>query len=205
LNNAIDYQSIDADLIVHKKWEHCLQLFRCQSKNELYIRIALSEVLIASVLNQLKIKKGVHIIQRILIDESKAASFAPCCYPIPDDKIFAVLTNSKGLVVHQSSCTNLMHTKRKNVQWFEADWKMNKQAEFLTLIEVSIDNQRGALASIANVIAKENANIEHLEAQEKDNFIRSLKLLIMVNHQQHLNKIIKKLNKLKLVQGVKRV
>ena len=43
-----------------------------------------------------------------------AINFAHCCYPIPGDEVTGVLTSSKGLVMHRSTCSNLEHIKEKN-------------------------------------------------------------------------------------------
>ena len=69
---------------------------------------------------------------------------------------------------------------------------------------IDVDNQRGALASIANTMAKLGINIEHIEISEKDSYLKSLNLVISVTNTEQLADISKHLTQLDLVQSVKR-
>lgn len=203
LNNALDYQSINA--INKSSWKRCLDDFKCQSKNELYIKIGLSELLISVVLNKLQ-HKDQPLVQKIIIKETKgkSISFAHCCYPVPGDKVAGILTASKGLVMHRFDCGNLIHAKQKKEQWLAIDWQVNKDQEFEALIKVKAENRRGILASIANEIAKIGVNIEHLEVEEKDYSMKALKLRISVSSLEQLDEVLYTIKSLKFVHSVNR-
>ena len=207
LSNALDYLGVDSDNINESKWQACLDSLNCESLEDMYLRIGLSEILVSVVLNKLQCNDDQCSVQSIIINttQNKAISFARCCYPIPGNKVAGILTTSKGLVMHRTDCANLIRAKAKNTQWLNIDWQSDKSESFEVKIVVEVDNQRGTLASIANVVSKLDSNIEHIEVQEKDNSIKSLDLIISVTNINHLQEIIQALKALKFIQNVHRV
>ena len=207
LSNALDYLTIDMVSISAEKWQTCLDELGCDSLEELHLGIGLSEILVSVVLNKLQYDNDKYAVQNIRISSTrdKAISFAHCCYPIPGDKVSGILTTSKGLVMHRSDCANLVRLKSKQAQWLSIDWQSDENESFDVKVAVDVDNQRGTLASIANMISKLESNIEHIEVQEKDNSIKSLDLVISVADSKHLYEITQALKTLKFIQSVRRI
>ncbi len=207
LNNALDYQNIDTNSISDQAWESCLKDLRCQSVSDLYIKIALSEVLVSVVLNKLLGDDSNILVKNIVIKstQGKSISFAHCCYPIPGDQVAGVLTTSKGLVMHRANCSNLLHAKQKNEQWLSIDWQADENEIFEVLIRVQVQNRRGMLASIANAIARLGVNIEHLEVEEKDHSMKALNLVVSVSNFEKLDEILYEIKSLEFVKSVERV
>lgn len=205
LTNALDYQG-DGTPISKEKWQACLQNLKCNSKQDLYMKIALSEILVSFVLNKIQGKEGDEPNNRVSIKSTKdnSISCARCCYPIPGDKVAGILTNSKGLVLHRFDCGNLLRAKQKNEQWLEVDWQADDDEEFEVLIRIQNENRRGMLASIASAIAKANVNIENLEVEENNGSMRALKLLISVSGLSQLDEAICAIKSLKFVYSVSR-
>ena len=206
LTNALQYQGGNT-LIDEDKWQTCLDDLKCDSKSDLYMKIGLSEVLVSVVLNRLQCEGESCLIKSINIKKTqgKAISFAHCCYPIPGDKVAGVLTTSKGLVMHRFDCGNLIHAKQKNEQWLEINWQADENEEFEVLIRVYVENRRGMLASIANVIAKIGINIEHLEVEERDHSMKALNLVISVTNNNKLDEALYAIKSLEFVSSVERV
>ncbi|WP_235093706.1 RelA/SpoT family protein [Candidatus Ruthturnera calyptogenae] len=207
LTNALDYQNINTDGIDEIQWLACLKALNCDSKEDMYMKIGLSEILVSVALNKLQGTNAKHVIQKISIHKAqgKAISFASCCHPIPGDKVAGVLSTSKGMVVHRVICANLVRIKSKNAQWLNIDWQTDKDEEFKAMININVANNRGTLASIASIISKMNINIECLEIQEKDNSIKSLNMVISVTHITQLNEVFVQLKMLKFIRDVSRV
>ena len=205
LSNALEYQG-GGEPISEESWQACLQDFKCDSKEDLYMKIGLSEAMVSVVLNKLQCDGNHCVIKNIRITKTqgKAISFAHCCYPIPGDKVAGVLTSSKGLVMHRFDCGNLIHAKQKNEQWLEIDWQADEAEEFEVLIRVQVENRRGMLASIANVIAQISVNIEHLEVEEKDHSMKALNLVISVANANKLDEALYAIKSLEFVHSVAR-
>ena len=205
LNNALEYQGDDGP-ISEESWQVCLQDFKCDSREELYMKIGLSEIMVSVVLNKLQCDGDHCVIKNISITQTqgKAISFAHCCYPIPGDKVAGILTTTKGLVMHRIACANLLYAKQKNEQWLQIDWQADKAEEFKVLIRVQVENRRGMLASIANVIAKTGVNIEHLEVEEKDHSMKALNLVVSVVNTSKLEDVLYAIKSLEFVRSVAR-
>ena len=206
LTNALHYQG-DEQLIDEEKWRLCLRDLKCASKEDLYMKIGLSEILVSIALNKLQSGNDNDLIKSISIGhtQGKSISFARCCYPIPGDKVAGILTSAKGLVMHRFDCGNLIHAKQKNEQWLEIDWQADDSEEFEALIRVQVENRRGMLASIANVIAKIDINIEHLEVEERDHSMKALNLVIGVVNTDQLDEAMYEIKSLEFVQQVERI
>ena len=206
LTNAFDYQGVDADSISDDQWQGCLEVLGCSSKEELYLRIGLSEIFVSVVLNQLRTDDSQATIQNIVIRQTqgKAISFAHCCYPIPGDQVVGVLTTSKGMVMHRHDCHNLSQAKNNKQQWLEIDWQADPEEEFLVRINIDVANRRGTLASIANIISKMGINIENLDMLEKDNSMKSLMLGVMVQNTEVLDEVFYNIKQLEFVKNVSR-
>ncbi len=206
LTNAFDYQGVDADSISEQQWQSCLEALGCSSKEDLFLRIGLSEIFVSVVLNQLRTDDSQATIQNIVIrkTQGKAISFAHCCYPIPGDQVVGVLTTSKGMVMHRHDCHNLSQAKNNKQQWLEIDWQADPEEEFLVRINIDVANRRGTLASIANIISKMGINIENLDMLEKDNSMKSLMLGVMVKNTEVLDEVFYNIKQLEFVKNVSR-
>lgn len=206
LDNACEYLHVEIEKISTEKWADCLKSLSCQSKEEMFLRIGLGEVLVSVVLNQLQCDGDHCLIENIKVSDtqSKAINCAQCCYPIPGDQVVGLLTSSKGMVLHRSDCTNFMRIKHKNSQWLGVDWQTKENEEFEVKILIDVNNQRGTLASIANCMAKQGVNIENIEVNERDNYLKSLGLVIAVTNTEQLALVIEQLTALDFVQDVKR-
>lgn len=206
LTNALAYQG-DGSSISEEKWQIGLKNLKCNSKKDLYMKIALSEVLVSFALNKIQNKKDDKLNNRIIVKSTQdnLINCANCCYPIPGDQVDGILTSSKGLVLHRLDCGNLIHAKQKNEQWLKVDWQADKNEEFKVLIRVQIENRRGMLASIVSAISKTNVDIEHLEAEENDVSMRALKLLIRVSGLLQLDEVMYGIKSLEFVHSVVRV
>lgn len=205
LNNALICQGVDG-WIEKEKWETCLKELKCYTKEELYMKIGLSEVLVSIVLN--KIQGGEDgSVKKIKIGgaQGKTVSFAKCCNPIPEDKAVGILTSTKGLVMHRWECGNFTHAKRKNEQWLGIEWDVEDGEEFEVRIMVWVENRMGMLASISNLIAKIGVNIENIGVEENGSLVRALNLVISVPNATRLHSVMAEISRLKYVQEVKRL
>ena len=208
LTNALDYQGIDSQNIGDDRWEKCLKELGCDSKEDLYMKIGLSEVLVSVAFNHLQeTDAGNNLIKKISIrkTQGKAIAFAHCCYPIPGDRVAGILTSSKGMVMHRYDCTNFAHAKQKNTQWLEIDWDADENEVFEVAVSISVVNRRGTLASIANIISKMGINIEQLDVQEKDHAMKAINFVIGVSNKTQLDAMFKELKALEFVHNVERV
>ena len=205
--DALNYQKIKINDVPKDKWEQCLSDLLCANYQELYIKVGLSEIFVAAVVNNLLKDINNETINTITINKTKgmAINFAHCCYPIPGDQVTGVLTTTKGLVMHRSNCSNLEHIKEKNAQWMEIDWKSDEKELFEVGISCLVENRSGRLAAIANTLANLGVNIENIEQQEKPDSTRLFHITVVITNIIQLNNVLDQLNKLPHLISAERI
>ncbi len=125
--------------------------------------------------------------------EGLAIHYAHCCYPVPGDSIMGFISNERGLVIHRTDCPNLTNFRKHPEKWIDVKWENSINAEFSTAIVVETDNRRGVLATIANAIAMEGANIEGVRTEDKDNHHSVIYFTIAIKDGAHLASVLKRL------------
>jgi RelA/SpoT family (p)ppGpp synthetase len=137
--------------------------------------------------------------------EGVVVIFSKCCHPIVGDNITGILNPGRGLVIHRQSCRNLGDTKRQEKNCLAVEWEKHVAIDLPTEIRVDIGNQRGALATVATVIANNGSNIEDIRFNERDGLSANIVFLISVHDKQHLAKIVQGLQALTFITHVERV
>ncbi len=134
--------------------------------------------------------------------EGTVLSFAKCCHPIPGDPILGFLTAGRGLVIHSQHCKNVAEFRKKPEKWVNVAWAGVIEEQFATEIHVEIDNQRGALATVAAAISEHESNIEDVKTKEHDGLHTTLQFVIMVGDRVHLARIMRRLRAIPAVRRI---
>ena len=137
--------------------------------------------------------------------EGMVVNYAKCCRPIPGDTVTGIFNPGKGIVVHRQGCRNLGDFKKQGMNWIEMDWQEELETEFSTEIEVTVDNRRGVLATVASEISLLGSNIENVKTSERDGFSSILSFVIAVRDRVHLAQIMRHVYRLHSVLKVSRV
>ena len=136
--------------------------------------------------------------------EGMVVSFPKCCYPIPGDPIVGILTSGRGIVVHQTSCSNFVDSRESHDMWIDVEWSRSIDQEFDVELSLDVVNKRGVLATIAAAVADENANIEGVELSERDERYSRIRLIVALKDRKHLADLLRKLRAIKTVVRVMR-
>ncbi|MGE0386781.1 MAG: bifunctional GTP diphosphokinase/guanosine-3',5'-bis pyrophosphate 3'-pyrophosphohydrolase [Gammaproteobacteria bacterium] len=136
--------------------------------------------------------------------EGMVVSFPKCCHPIPGDPIVGWLSSGRGLVIHHQSCRNVVDFRDQPEKLVDVQWAKDIKTDFSAEVKLEVLNQRGALASIAAVIADEGANIENLQMAEPDDRLVEFTFIITVRDRVHLARLIRRLRSVKHVARVLR-
>ncbi len=136
--------------------------------------------------------------------EGMVVSFPKCCHPIPGDPIVGHLSAGRGLVIHHQSCRNVGEFRNQPEKWIDVQWAKDIKANFAAEIKIDVTNQRGALATIAALIADEGANIENLQMTERDEPYVEFTFVLTVRDRLHLARLIRRLRAVEHVARVVR-
>jgi GTP diphosphokinase / guanosine-3',5'-bis(diphosphate) 3'-diphosphatase len=133
-------------------------------------------------------------------------SLSKCCSPIPGDAVFGFLTINEGIKIHRTNCPNsqqLLTAYGNRV--IKATWSSQVEKSYPATIYLEGIDRVGMIKDISEVISSElHINMRGLSVDTNDGiFMGSIKLSVFdTNHLQHL---IKKLQKLKGINKVTRI
>lgn len=152
-----------------------------------------------------KSKKSVPMPIRGLIP-GMAIHYAGCCHPIPGDKIVGIVATGKGVTIHTMDCETLENFADAPEKWLDVAWDSANQDDlFIGRLKVSLSHETAALASVANVIAKDGGNISNLKILNRSTDFFDLMIDVEVKNSRHLQNIISSLRAKDVVQAVDRV
>jgi RelA/SpoT family (p)ppGpp synthetase len=137
-----------------------------------------------------------HIRSTLTIEgtERLLITYANCCHPIPGDNIVGTTTSGRGLVVHRSNCGNSKTIMRHPDNYFHLNWSETTKGKFQVLINVEATNEPGVLATVSNIIAEYNANINNLTVDQKHLHTSNMSFIIEVLDRKHLADIMRQLH-----------
>jgi GTP pyrophosphokinase len=135
-----------------------------------------------------------------------AIHYAGCCHPIPGDNIVGIVATGKGITIHTMDCDTLENFADSPEKWIDVAWDSSGQDEtFIGRIRVSLSHEAAALASVANVIAKDLGNISNLKIVNRSTDFFDILIDVEVKNARHLSNIIASLRSKDVVQAVERV
>ena len=138
--------------------------------------------------------------------EGLVVSYARCCRPLPGDEIMGHLSSGRGVVIHRHKCRNMATESRVNPdKCVPLRWADTVSREFQSELRIALANQRGLLAVIAREVTDSDANIEHINVEEKGSHHGVMQLGLQVRDRIHLAQIIKRIRILPGVDKVTRV
>ncbi|SFN67690.1 guanosine-3',5'-bis(diphosphate) 3'-pyrophosphohydrolase [Cohaesibacter marisflavi] len=134
-------------------------------------------------------------------------TFAPEGGAVPGDRIVGIHTPGKGVTIYPIHSPALSQFEDTPERWLDVRWDIDEEntERFPARIEVSILNEPGSLASIANVIAENDGNIENIKMEHQMSDFHEMTIDLSVWNLNHLNRIIEQIRSKKTVSKAWRV
>ncbi|MBO4314213.1 MAG: bifunctional (p)ppGpp synthetase/guanosine-3',5'-bis(diphosphate) 3'-pyrophosphohydrolase, partial [Desulfovibrio sp.] len=104
--------------------------------------------------------------------------FAKCCNPVPGDPIIGYISRGMGITVHRSDCPNVANMELERL--ISVHWEGAEEKPYEAGIFVIAQNEHGVLASISEVLARNNVNISGLSMETLVDGRAKLRFLIEV-------------------------
>ena len=136
--------------------------------------------------------------------EGLLVTYARCCFPIPNDPIFAFLSAGRGVVIHRENCVNVEDYRKHPEKWLPVSWQATPDREFSSEIRVYVVNRTGVLAAVAAAIASTETNIDHVSIEEQDSDASVLTFELRVHDRKHLARIVRVIRRMPDVTRVTR-
>ncbi|WP_151446524.1 RelA/SpoT family protein [Lacisediminimonas profundi] len=138
--------------------------------------------------------------------EGIAVQLAPCCLPIPGDKMIGHLRRDQGLTVHASDCDIAKRQRSKEPeQWTDVKWSTDLHRRFDCRIKVLVQNVKGVLARVAAEIGEADANIIFVGMDEdRDQKMTQLRFTVQVEDRVHLARLMRNVRQIPSVARIVR-
>ncbi len=116
---------------------------------------------------------------------------APCCNPIPGERIVGIAVRGKGVVIHAIDCAELSAFEDELDRWIDLRWSEGQaQPDHVVRIEVTMANDAGVLGRICTLIGEQRANITDIVfTDRKPDFFRMV-IDIEVRDMEHLTHVL---------------
>jgi guanosine-3',5'-bis(diphosphate) 3'-pyrophosphohydrolase len=130
---------------------------------------------------------------------------APCCQPIPGDKITGQLKRDQGISVHTADCYIAKRQRTKEPErWIDVVWGNEINRRFDCRIMLLVNNERGILARVAAEIGEADANITAVAMDDnaENQLMTQLRFTIQVEDRIHLARLMRGVHR---IPGVNRI
>ncbi len=178
--------------------------------DELYERIGLGERLAPLVARRLlpagEPEHGAALPAPLAIagTEGLLVTYARCCFPLPNDPVFAFLSAGRGVVIHRDRCVNVEDYRKHPEKWLPVSWQPSAERLFSCEIRVDVVNRTGVLAGVAAAIASADTNIHHVSIEEQEGDASILTFELKVHDRKHLARVMRVIRRLPDVTRVSR-
>jgi len=210
LNQALGEFRVSLDDVSPEAQRAALGELGMKDLDELYEKIGLGERLAPLVARRLlpsgqtEDGSGAPAPLAIAGTEGLLVTYARCCFPIPDDPIFAFLSAGRGVVIHRENCVNVEDYRKHPEKWLPVSWQTTPDREFSSEIRVYVANRTGVLAAVAAAIASTETNIDHVSIEEQDGDASILTFELRVRDRKHLAHIVRVIRRMPDVVRVTR-
>ena len=181
--------------LTEKMLEKAAQPMRIESPTELLARVGSAEIsardVVHAVYPELPPQKVAEVEERravIGLRHGQGFTRAPCCQPLPGERIVGLAHPGHGVQVHSIDCIALGNAQNEARDWLDLHWAEGKHpANYTVSLDMTIGNDAGVLGRICTLIGEREANISDLEfIDRKPDFYR-LRMDIDVSDAEHLH------------------
>ena len=130
-------------------------------------------------------------------------NFGKCCNPISGDELIGFVTRGRGVTIHRSECNSLPLLNNESDRLVPVDWNVKSTEQFNVLLKVVGQDYKGWLKDVSECISKQNVNIASVDIKVNDN-IAEAQIIVQVNNNRQLKRLMNKMTKLKNIDYVKR-
>jgi len=151
------------------------------------------------VIQRLRLGRGI----RIQGVDGLMVRYAQCCQPVPGDAVVGYVTQGRGISIHRADCPNLLTLANEVERRVEIDWQESEGETFVVRLAVGGEDRRGLYADICEAVSGTGTNIRSTELASRDGAVYGA-LLVEVENQTHLNKVMRAVRRVKGVTEVAR-
>jgi GTP pyrophosphokinase/guanosine-3',5'-bis(diphosphate) 3'-pyrophosphohydrolase len=131
---------------------------------------------------------------------------APCCQPLPGERIVGITYRGKGIVAHSMDCEALAEFDEQPDRWIELRWQDGTHPPvYEVTLELTISNDAGVLGRVCSLIGEHKANISDLRFLDRKPDFFLLRVVVELRGVSHLHQVMTALEAETAVAQVGRV
>ncbi|MCB6177667.1 bifunctional (p)ppGpp synthetase/guanosine-3',5'-bis(diphosphate) 3'-pyrophosphohydrolase [Rhodobacter sp. Har01] len=116
---------------------------------------------------------------------------APCCQPLPGERIVGITYRGQGVVMHAIDCPALEEFETQTERWVDLHWKSGRHAAVHTVsLDLTISNDSGVLGRICTLIGEQKANISDLRFTDRKPDFYRLIVDVDLRDVEHLHMVM---------------
>ncbi len=124
------------------------------------------------------------------LEPGQSHIIAPCCQPLPGERIVGISVRGQGVMVHAIDCDSLAEYENQPERWIDLRWTEGmSRASHLTTVEIIMANDAGVLGRICTLIGEHNANISDMTFTDRKPDFYRVKMDLQVRDITHLHRI----------------
>ena len=116
---------------------------------------------------------------------------APCCQPVPGERIVGITFRGKGVTIHAIDCPALEEYEDQPRRWIDLRWHSGQhQPVYDVSLDLTISNGAGVLGRLCTQIGEQKANISDLRfIDRKPDFYRLI-VDVELRDTEHLHAVM---------------
>jgi len=134
--------------------------------------------------------------------------FSKCCSPVPGDEVVGFVTRGRGVSVHRTDCTNIIHlpaderARLTEVSWNipESDISSNYRAD----LNIICEDRAGLIIDISKIFSDNKIPVKNLNARTYDNEA-IFNVVIEIGSRDQLDRVCQKILNVAGVAEIKRI
>lgn len=144
--------------------------------------------------------KGIHDI---------AVRFSRCCSPVPGDEIVGFVTRGRGVSIHRTDCTNIIHLPEdERVRLIDAEWQAPESGSgkerYSTEIQIYANNRIGMFVDISKVFTEGQIDITSMNVRTSKQGKATIIMTFDIHGIEELNRLTDKLRQIEGVLDIER-
>ncbi|MBR7072907.1 MAG: bifunctional (p)ppGpp synthetase/guanosine-3',5'-bis(diphosphate) 3'-pyrophosphohydrolase, partial [Eubacterium sp.] len=130
-----------------------------------------------------------------------------CCNPLPGEPIVGFITRGHGMTIHRRDCKNVprdLYNCPEPERWVNAKWDGSIKIDARATLNIYGINRDGIVIDISSAMLNAHVKMHALNARIINDGNCLITITIAVNGKEHLDSIIKILNKINGVYLIER-
>ena len=118
-------------------------------------------------------------------------ALAPCCRPLPGERIVGIRGEDGSIDVHTIYCDMLAKDDPDQSRWLDLKWAADKDDIFvIARIHVSVQNGVGVLSEVANIVARYGVSISGMKMRTLSRDFIEIVMDVEVRDVKQLNNVL---------------